>query len=51
VKKIYAFFSSSEWQIGEILEKIRVQTEIKKVAITLYLDETNLVCFSSDFSH
>jgi hypothetical protein len=33
----------SEWQIGEILEKIRVHAEIKKLAITLYLDETDLV--------
>jgi hypothetical protein len=38
-----------EWQIGEVLEKIKIQAEIKSVALTLYLNESNLVCFSSIF--
>ena len=38
----YVYFFSG-WQVGEILEKIRVHAEIQKVALTLYLGESNLV--------
>ncbi|CAF1256037.1 unnamed protein product [Rotaria sordida] len=31
------------WQIGEIFEKIKVHAEIKKLALTLYLGESNLI--------
>jgi hypothetical protein len=37
------FFSA--WQIGEILEQMKIRAEIKKVALTIYLGESNLVCF------
>jgi hypothetical protein len=36
-------FNSLEWKIGEIFEKIKFRAEIKKLALTLYLDETNLI--------
>ncbi|CAF4608864.1 unnamed protein product [Rotaria sp. Silwood1] len=32
-----------EWQIGKIFESIKVHAEIKKLALTLYLGESNLV--------
>jgi hypothetical protein len=46
---MFPFFS--EWQVGEILQKIRVHAEIKKLAMTLYLDDTNLVSFPPDLSN
>jgi hypothetical protein len=45
-EKSVLFFCFSEQQIGEILEKMKILAEIKKLALTLYLGESNLVCFS-----
>lgn len=41
--------SFSGWQTGQVLENMKVRTEIKKISLTLYLGETQLVCFYSIF--